>query len=144
MPRHRLIIGHRAPSEGRKQTASFVHQKISRGKVPVVAVDAGDRNVNRSLRDAGEAKRKRMHPWHDGEGRGERRESLQKAFWAGDAGVGERGPGVAAMAAPLRVAPLWADAMKNSSVTGAYRQAAIGRPVSTNAAETAQSGRPAR
>src|ERR1700678_3564003 len=53
-------------------------------------------------------------------------------------------PCVTEIAAPLHVAPLLAEARKNSSVTGANRQAEIGRPLSTSAAETVQSGKSAR
>src|SRR5580692_11980307 len=53
-------------------------------------------------------------------------------------------PSVTDIAAPLHVAPLLAEARKNSSVAGAKRQAEIGRPLSTSAAETVQSGKSAR
>src|ERR1700722_5136510 len=52
-------------------------------------------------------------------------------------------PGETVMAAPLRVAPPPATAKKNSSLTAANRHAATGRPLSTRAAETTHSGRPA-
>src|SRR5580704_2532116 len=53
-------------------------------------------------------------------------------------------PVEAAMAAPLSVAPALTRAAKISAVTVANKQARIGRPFSISAADTAQSGRPAR
>ena len=53
-------------------------------------------------------------------------------------------PALVAIGVPLTVAPRPAIDRNNSSVTGAKSAAMIGRPPLTSAAETAQSGRPAR
>ena len=90
MPRHGKIISDKPAPDGRYRSTSFVHQKISRCKVPVVAVDTGNSNIVGALGDAGEAKRERVHAWHGSEGRGHRRESFKEAFRTGDAGVDER------------------------------------------------------
>ena len=52
----------RAAPDRRQRAARFVHQKIGRRKVPVVAVAAGDGDVAGALRDAGEAQRQRRAP----------------------------------------------------------------------------------
>ncbi len=65
VPQLRSIIEHRATSDMCQRSASFVHQKIGRRKVPVMAVGSGNRDVNSSLRDAGEPQRKRMDARHD-------------------------------------------------------------------------------
>ena len=72
VPRHGKIVNDKPAPAGRYRSASFVHQKISRGKVPVVAVSAGDGNVASALGHAGEAKREGAHPRHDGKGRSHR------------------------------------------------------------------------
>ena len=143
VPRHGTIIGDRPTREGRYRAACFVHQKIGRRKIPVVAVAAGDGDVERALRDAGETQRERWHPRHRRHRRCDRREAVEETLRPGDAGVGKRRPVVAAIGAPLRVAPAPATAANISSVTGANRPATIGRPSSTSATETVQSGAPA-
>jgi len=44
-----------------EHAAGFVHQKIGRRKVPVMAAGRGERGIEFSLRDAREPQRERMH-----------------------------------------------------------------------------------
>ena len=57
VPRHGEIISDKPTPDGRYRSASFVHQKISRRKVPVVAVDAGNGDVVSALRNASKSQR---------------------------------------------------------------------------------------
>src|SRR5271156_5513820 len=62
VPRHGTIIDHSSARKGRQRTARFVHQKISRCKVPVMAVAAGYGGVDLALRDPGKPQRQRPDP----------------------------------------------------------------------------------
>ena len=59
VPRHTTVVDDRPTPEGRYRAARFVHQKISRRKVPVVAVAAGDGDIESSLGHAGKPQRER-------------------------------------------------------------------------------------
>jgi hypothetical protein len=65
VPRHGTIIDDSAAPDGRQYATRFVHQKISRRKVPVVAVAAGDGDVTSSVREAGKPQRQRAYAGHD-------------------------------------------------------------------------------
>ena len=49
----RTIVGDALPRERGERSGSFVHQKISSRKVPVVARSARERSVETALREAG-------------------------------------------------------------------------------------------
>ena len=51
---HGLIIGNISARQGRERAARFVHQKIGRCKVPIMAVAAGKGDVVCALRETGE------------------------------------------------------------------------------------------
>ena len=87
MPRHGTIIGHSSARNGRQCAARFVHQKISRRKVPVVAVAAGKGGVAGAMRDLGQPERQRAHPRHGRKGR---------RMAAAAARAGSRGPAIRA------------------------------------------------
>ena len=63
VPWHRTIVGNRSARQRRKRAARFVHQKIGRRKVPIVAVAAGKSGIAKALRDAYKPQRQRMPPW---------------------------------------------------------------------------------
>ncbi len=105
VPRHGTIIGYTSAPERRQCAARFVHQKISRRKVPIVAVAAGKGDVEGSLRDAGEAERQRSHSRHGGEWRHEAASRSKRLRGPAMRASSRSAPLVAAIGAPLRVAP---------------------------------------
>ena len=90
VPRHRTIINHSSARKGRQCAARFVPQKISRCKVPVVAIAAGKSHVAGGMRDLGEAERQRAHPRHGGEGRRHSGKPLKQAARSGDSRAVQR------------------------------------------------------
>ena len=70
MPRHGTIIDQCAAPDGRQRAASFVHQKVSRRKVPIMAVAAGDGDVEHALRHTRQTQRERGNAWRNRERRG--------------------------------------------------------------------------
>ena len=59
------IVDQRLPRQSRYGATGFVHQKVGRRKVPVMAVGRGKAAVQRAAGDAGNTQRKRRHPWRD-------------------------------------------------------------------------------
>ena len=143
VPWHGTIISNGSAPDRGQRAARFVHQKVGRRKVPVVRVVAGNRDVEVAMRDAGKAQRKRVGSGHDSEWRRDFGEPFRKALGPATRVSASDAPSVAAIGTPLRLAPFPTIAIKNSSVTGANRHPRTGRPLSTSAADTAQSGRPA-
>ena len=143
VPRLGTIISQRLAAKRGERAARFVHQKVSRRKVPVVTVAARNGGVEGALRDPGKPQRQRGNARHD-VGRRLDAGSFSRKFFGPAMRMPHEFPSrETEIAAPLQVAPPPATAAKNSPLTGANRQPATGRPLSTRAAETTHSGRPA-
>ena len=144
MHRLRAVIGQNLPRQRGQRTAGFVHQKVGRRKVPVVAVAACKSDVERALRDACKAQRERADPWHRHNLRVNSVSQVRNRFGPDALAPVKINAGNGRDRAPLTVAPCPAIARKNSAVAGANNAANTGRPSTASAAETAQSSRPAR
>ena len=59
----RVIIAQRLAGKIGHHAAGFVHQKVGRRKVPVMAAGRGEGGIERAMRDAGQPQAPANAPW---------------------------------------------------------------------------------